>query len=169
MDAPSRTTREAVPPELTPANCSVGGAKRKRPDNATQWRYQLAWRNTPAGQAKYRASLRRLVYRDKLRCLKAYGGDPPKCACCGESNLGFLTLDHVNSDGAAHRKALLSAPGGNRWRKLIRLGFPMDPPLQVLCFNCNFGRQNNQGVCPHHGYITDPNAPRSANRGAINA
>lgn len=37
----------------------------------------------------------------KLKCIQEYGG---KCVCCGETNIGFLTLDHINNNGAEHRK-----------------------------------------------------------------
>jgi hypothetical protein len=38
----------------------------------------------------------------KEAAYKAYGGF--RCACCGEAEPLFLSLDHVNNDGAAHRK-----------------------------------------------------------------
>lgn len=78
----------------------------------------------------------------KLACFDAYGGR--HCACCGESILGFLTIDHVNNDGNEHRRTT------NRqsiYQILRREGYP--PGYQVLCFNCNSGRALNGGVCPH--------------------
>lgn len=82
---------------------------------------------------------------NRQRVLQRYGG---KCACCGEADLRFLSLDHVNDDGAAHRKALSVTYGGYAiisWA--IRNNCP--PSLQALCFNCNCGKQVNGGVCPH--------------------
>ena len=39
-----------------------------------------------------------------------YGGD--RCACCGETEKLFLTLDHINNDGAdLHERRHLSASG----------------------------------------------------------
>ena len=35
----------------------------------------------------------------RLLALYAYGGDVPRCACCGETQLAFLTLDHIDNDG----------------------------------------------------------------------
>ena len=35
--------------------------------------------------------------RERLRALEHYGG--PKCACCGEIEFSFLSLDHID-DGA---------------------------------------------------------------------
>jgi len=74
-----------------------------------------------------------------------YGG---RCACCGEDRLQFLTIDHINGGGTKHRKEI--GHGGHAvYRWLIRNDFP--PDFQVLCFNCNDGRQVNGGICPHAG------------------
>lgn len=85
--------------------------------------------------------------RDKIRLnvIIAYGG---RCACCNEDNHGFLTIDHVFNDGAAERRK--SSKRGI-YRKLTKDGFPKDR-YQLLCYNCNMGRQNAGGldkVCPH--------------------
>jgi hypothetical protein len=74
-----------------------------------------------------------------------YGG---KCACCGESEPKFLTIDHVNNDG--HKEQHMKA--GELYRKIIRSGF--SKRYQLLCFNCNCGRERNGGVCPHLGVET---------------
>jgi hypothetical protein len=79
----------------------------------------------------------------------AYGGY--KCACCGEADKMFLTLDHINNDGADFRRMLVGsqAKGGGyvTYRWLAVRGFP--PGYQVLCMNCNYGKRMNGGVCPH--------------------
>ena len=61
----------------------------------------------------------------------------------------FLTLDHVHNDGAAHRRALgkRGIGGAAMYRILKNQGFP--PGFQILCFNCNWGKHHNGGVCPH--------------------
>jgi hypothetical protein len=66
------------------------------------------------------------------------------CACCGERNRLFLTIDHVNNDGFLHRKTVYSADLP-RW--LIDNNFPKG--FQILCYNCNCGKNRNGGVCPH--------------------
>lgn len=77
----------------------------------------------------------------------AYGG--AYCRCCGETQLEFLTLDHVNGGGDAHRRRLEGRGSGkNYYHRLRALGFPQEPPLQVLCFNCN-GAKGGYGKCPH--------------------
>lgn len=89
------------------------------------------------------------VYREsiKLEALVAYGGSA--CICCGESNIQFLTLDHVNNDGYHARR---KSDGGQipwAYSSLKARGYPTEPPLQVLCYNCNNGKRVNKGVCPH--------------------
>lgn len=76
--------------------------------------------------------------------MEHYGG---KCECCGETRIEFLTIDHVNGDGAKHRRKL-GKIGGNFYRYLKKNNYPTDPPLQVLCFNCNCTR-GFSGYCPH--------------------
>jgi len=88
-----------------------------------------------------------------------YGG--PTCVCCGETEPLFLTFDHVNSDGAEHRRLINSrrpASIGQRGVSVMSLradlkrrGWP--PVLQVLCMNCNMGRERNGGVCPHRARL----------------
>jgi hypothetical protein len=68
-----------------------------------------------------------------------------RCACCGESNIEFLTLDHINGGGHADRKKIGS--GQKLYRYLIGHNFPKEFELQILCFNCNCARRD--GVCPH--------------------
>lgn len=84
----------------------------------------------------------------KREAFEHYGG--AICACCGESGFGFLTIDHVNSDGANHRREIFSNTSRGRGRIygwLRSHGYP--PGFQILCFNCNCGRQHNGGICPH--------------------
>src|SRR3990167_11182501 len=55
---------------------------------------------------------RRRNRKYRMELLQAYGGKDPKCACCGESELKFLCLDHINGGGGKHRKEL-RARGNN--------------------------------------------------------
>jgi hypothetical protein len=85
---------------------------------------------------------RRIRYRAK--CFDAYGGS--FCACCGESTIEFLTLDHINGDGGALRRSGVENAGERLYRKLELAGYP--PGYQVLCMNCNWARRHD-GICPH--------------------
>lgn len=81
----------------------------------------------------------------RAEVIDAYGG---RCACCGESEATFLELDHVDSDGAEHRRMIgRGAHATYKWAK--DQGFPAS--FQLLCANCNQGRHRNGGVCPHVG------------------
>jgi len=85
-------------------------------------------------------------YRKKFKVIENYGG---KCICCGENELGFLTIDHGNNDGAAHRKKICTKGGTWFYSWIIKNNFPNNLGLQVLCWNCNSGRQMNGSICPH--------------------
>lgn len=92
--------------------------------------------------------------KQKHQCYMAYGGY--KCACppCGETNPKFLTLDHINNDGASHRRSLSKKKvkaGPSLYTWIIKNNFP--PLFQVLCYNCNCGKNINRGVCPHFGAV----------------
>jgi hypothetical protein len=68
------------------------------------------------------------------------------CACCGNTDRWILQIDHVNNDGGERRKT--GEPTGIAlYKMIIRLGFP--PDFQLLCANCNYGKQYNGGICPH--------------------
>jgi hypothetical protein len=91
---------------------------------------------------KHRATHKRVAI--KVEVLVAYGG--AFCACCGDTRLNLLTLDHINNDGTEHRKQTVPRGGHIFYRFLKKNGFP--PGLQVLCFNCNLARWH-WGSCPH--------------------
>jgi len=85
-----------------------------------------------------RNKLRR--HRLRLEAIKHYGN---KCACCGETQIDFLCIDHINGDGSAHRKIMTTRSIGE-W--LYSNNYPKG--FQVLCHNCNIGKGIN-GKCPH--------------------
>lgn len=78
----------------------------------------------------------------KLEMIVAYGGG---CACCGEMAYEFLTLDHVNRDGAQHRRTVGSTK--QVYMDLKRRGWPKDG-YRLLCMNCNFATRYGD-PCPH--------------------
>lgn len=84
----------------------------------------------------------------------AYGGYI--CACCGETEKKFLTLDHINNDGSSFRMKIAgkrTASGMTTYVWLVKNGFPSG--YQVLCMNCNYGKQMNKGICPHKTRCND--------------
>jgi hypothetical protein len=80
------------------------------------------------------------IHRKKA-VMDHYGG---KCVCCGEMAIEFLSIDHVNNDGAEHRKTVLGQ--GRIYPWLVQQGFPSG--FQVLCMNCNTAK-GFYGECPH--------------------
>ena len=72
------------------------------------------------------------------------------CKCCGEKELIFLTIDHINGGGNKQRISLsgnkrYAGHGFYEW--LIKNKYPEG--FQILCMNCNFGKHRNGGICPH--------------------
>jgi hypothetical protein len=89
-----------------------------------------------------RASVKKYAARMKAEMLEHYGA---RCVCCGETEPGFLCIDHINGGGNKHRRTGVGA-GPNIYRWLKNHGYP--PGFQVLCHNCNMAK-SAFGVCPH--------------------
>lgn len=87
----------------------------------------------------------------RVDALIRVGGKNLKCKCCGEGHIEFLTIDHKNGDGAAHRKSLGSKKGTpSKLYTWINRATTLEirKTLQILCWCCNC----SIGVweyCPH--------------------
>lgn len=119
-----------LPPEDSRQKCVVCLAIARR---AT-----LAWTLQHPEQVKKHAS--DYYARRRAEVQTAYGN---RCACCGETEPAFLTIDHINNDGHLHRKSR----NHNYYLQVKREGFPKDK-YQLLCMNCNCAKAWF-GVCPH--------------------
>lgn len=86
---------------------------------------------------------KKMVEREnnKIAVMLHYGGE---CSCCGEDGLPFLSIDHINGDGADRRRN--TKQGVNFYKWIIDNKFP--PDLQVLCISCNFAKGTGE-VCLH--------------------
>ena len=88
----------------------------------------------------------------KLEVLRKYSNScVPYCHCCGNSILEFLVIDHINGDGAKHRREIAgknsrSCGGTAFYRWLKNHNFPVG--FRVLCQNCN-SSLGAYGYCPH--------------------
>ena len=82
--------------------------------------------------------------RQKLRLevLYRYSKGIPKCACCGETEIRFLSIDHINGRKEEERKL----SGAKLYFFLKRN--PIDKNIQILCHNCNLAK-GFYGECPH--------------------
>jgi hypothetical protein len=94
----------------------------------------------PPRAANHRARLATLQKSRRTAVIAGYGG---KCICCLITTREFLTVDHVNG--------LHGGRDGQLYRKLIEQEFPGG--YQLLCANCNQGKQLNGGECPAHGMV----------------
>lgn len=89
--------------------------------------------------SKRQLQLAKNVQLVKLQCMEKYGG----VCSCGEFDLDVLTLDHINDDGAKHRKET-NMRGSGFYLYLRRNNFPNNPPLQVLCIKCQYRKMYDE-------------------------
>lgn len=97
------------------------------------------------------AARQKEYYRQiRLQVLRHYSSGSLRCACCGlggdERYLQFLTLDHINGGGRAHRRS--SRAGVEFYRRMRQLHYPGG--LRVLCWNCNLAMRPRKGTCEVH-------------------
>jgi hypothetical protein len=115
------------------------------------------------GQSQSYGAIYVRKHRQKLRhdVLVHYSGGLPTCSCCGEKHEEFLSIDHINDDGADHRRMGIKS-GCETYLWLVNNDFPAG--FQVLCMNCNFAKGHNSGGCPHK----KPVEPEQFNQSASN-
>lgn len=153
-----RARRRATDPEYAAREAAHGIAYRRENGRAAQDRYRernrealrqsgreraRELRQDPDFRARANEASKRHWASLKAEMISAYGG---ACSCCGESESAFLSLEHLNGDGAEHRASLGGA--SKVWADLKKRGWPKDG-YTVLCFNCNLGKRCNGGICPH--------------------
>lgn len=83
--------------------------------------------------------------REKARyeCISNYSKGKMCCNCCGENEIKFLSIDHIDGGGNIHRK-------NNKINKIAEWLRKNNYPngYQVLCYNCNLSK-GFYGICPH--------------------
>jgi hypothetical protein len=138
-----RNWRAENPDKVQKANEKQQAKRREQYRNDEVYREErkAASRATPPSvQRERRSKLKNIVFDHYGRI----------CACCGETEEKFLTLGHVNGDGAEHRRSLgmtNNSSSARLWLDIIRRDFPDD--FRIECYNCNCGAFRNGGVCPH--------------------
>jgi hypothetical protein len=106
--------------------------RQRYPERIKEW-----FRRNPEYSAKHQAAFKRRVFEE------GYGG--AICVCCGETELTFLTMDHIDRTGRDHRIALKTLKT-TFYQWLRREGYPVG--FRVLCMNCNFATRYGR-PCPH--------------------
>lgn len=105
------------------------------------------WMESPENKLKHREHQKKANNKRRLLVLNAYSNNDIKCACCGENEINFMALDHINNDGAKHRKEMNNGKGGSQiYQWIINNNYPTG--FQVLCHNCNLAK-GFYGECPH--------------------
>lgn len=114
--------------------------RKKQIAQATAW--------AEANPEGHKGNQRRHYIRFKEAAFAGYGGTI--CACCGETEPMFLSIDHVDNNQNEYAKLTMGGHPHNGlrlWKWLHDNAYP--PGFQVLCHNCNQGKRINGGVCPH--------------------
>jgi len=112
-------------------------AKRK---HEREWRKE--WRRKYPGREKEIKKKCSMKLRKEM--LDAYGS---QCTCCGEKEMSFLTIEHINHDGGKHRRKLGNNGGQSVWRDLRKKGWPKNG-YTLLCWNCQLATAWGD-ICPH--------------------
>lgn len=77
----------------------------------------------------------------RQKFLEMYGN---ACSCCGESEIEFLTIDHIN--GQKGVPVTKKERGIGSYRKACSEYLPS--VYRTFCMNCNFATRHGQ-ICPH--------------------
>jgi len=80
--------------------------------------------------------------RLKLAIYDHYGR---RCVCCGETNIEFLSVDHM-----IPRDQKKKEHGIMIYSIIAKKGFPEE--YRILCMNCNFS-YGHVGYCPHRPFL----------------
>lgn len=132
-----------LPPHPDPKVEAIRNANRRYRERNRQKRREWndQWMETNAERYTYLRVQSNARRRRYVLCLYS---DPPKCAHCGFDKMDGLVLDHIENDGAVHRKEAKincrGQTGGGSMYELVRRNGKLDK-LQVLCANCNTIKQ----------------------------
>ena len=118
-------------------------------EHSREWRNRKLANATPEEEARIRQTERDKTKRNQDRIRReVYAAYGTICARCGEAETKFLSIDHINNDGAEERRSGKYGSSGSAFYLWLRKNsFPAG--YQVLCMNCQVGKHRNNGVCPH--------------------
>lgn len=103
--------------------------------------YATKLRENPEFRHKHKLKQRDVRAALRKEFLSEYGNC---CACCGETEPSFLTLEHKNKDGKEHRQKYWTPT--QQLSDIKRRGWPKND-YEINCYNCNLG--SKRGICPH--------------------
>lgn len=93
------------------------------------------------------ANKSRRITKLKLKC-SAYEKLGHKCAHCSDDRIHVLSIDHVNGDGADHRREI-----GRDYRKLYNSVIEdSSGRFQLLCMNCQWIKRHSNGETKNRAY-----------------
>lgn len=101
--------------------------------------YQRKWRDK--NRQKWNKQCNERLRLLRLLVINGYGG---RCACCKETEIKFLAIDHKYNGRGNPAKRHTNKKSMYKW--ILRNNFPDE--LQLLCHNCNLSK-GSYGACPH--------------------
>lgn len=102
---------------------------------------------------KHHTWARNSAIKLKIETFNHYSNGNMCCKCCGERELKFLAIDHINGGGGKERRETRSRGGTKTYRMLKQNNYPSG--YQVLCHNCNMAK-GFWGTCPHINNASHP-------------
>lgn len=107
----------------------------------------------PTIKVKSKDARNRNRFRVKLIVFNHYCDGDIKCKQCGFRDTRALSIDHINGNGAEHRK-LGAGTGIRLCRWLIRNGLP--DGFQILCMNCQFIKMFSNDGAANYLILEEP-------------
>lgn len=107
--------------------------------------YQKEWYRKNKEKVKARAKEHQIRWYDalKTKVLTYYSEvDYPECVRCRETRLPCLSLDHINNNGAEHRRQLNGHGGKGFYDWIDKNNYPHG--YQTLCMNCQFLKEHER-------------------------
>lgn len=131
-DTELQAIRRAKNPERQAANSRA--YRERHPDRVAETNRRQRERLGPEYWRAWHQKRKRTV-------IDRYGG---RCECCGETEIEFLSMDHINGGG---RRERIAFGVSGVFKRLLKSEERL-PGFQVLCMNCQFGAQHGR-TCPH--------------------
>lgn len=135
-------------------SCLERHRKNQRSENKVK---KLARNNTYRGSHKASLQQSRKLENlyTKIEVLTHYGNGKLSCVKCGFDDIRVLSIDHINGDGAKHRRLILGASrtgGSQLYHWLKKNNYPQG--YQTLCMNCQWIKRVDNNELSHTSHIS---------------